>query len=87
MLTYQTTQKTFVCLQDVLNTSLKFFLRHVFKMSSRHAWKTSRRPTKYLPGRNIYLYRTNLNLQLAILYLANVYLRQIQGNYALIRTQ
>ena len=77
--------------RDVLNTSLKtssrrlwrqiFILktssRHVLKTSSRHASKTSWRATKYLLGRNIYLYLTKLNLHLANLYLTN--LVQMQG--------
>ena len=65
-----------VCLEDVLEDE-KLLLQD-------KPWKMSRRPTKYLLGRNINLYLKNLNLYLANLSLSNKF-RQIQN--ALIRTQ
>ena len=59
--------------EDVLKTSW----RNLLKTSSRHTSKTSLRPKKYLQGRIIYLYLTNLILHLANLYLANLYLTNL----------
>ena len=93
-------QQTFVGLEDVFKTSLRYVLktswrhvlktpwRHVLKMSGRHVLKTSWR--HYGDKRNSYwgyLYLTNLNVYLTNLYLTNLHLtilRRIQN--ALSRT-
>ena len=87
-------------LEYVFKTSWKtknFYTGDVFKMSSRHVFKTSWRCLEDMSWRHYgdkkntywrYLYVANLNLCLANLYFTNLYLtilRQIQN--ALIKTQ
>ena len=53
--------------------------QNIFKKSSKHVLKASWRTKKYLQGRDLYLYLTNLNLHLTNLYLTNLYLTNVGG--------
>ena len=61
-------------LQEILQDVLKA-LSKINSFYAEYILKTSWRPTKYLLGRNIYLYLKNLNLDLTNLYVANLYLK------------